>query len=380
MNPRVLVIEPTRSETAVVDDETIRDCLPRSWSTPAGFGSTAGIRRHRLDSMETFHRVGCDLIILQYSHQDDSSVGMLQRLPAEVPIVVLVNEDDRRTAEAALTGREIELVVRSDRFQDDLRTTLSRASARAQIRRNNKDLARAGLVQQAQLPASPPVVKNLDIAHRWSPSDEVGGDFLDYVVLNDGTIHFLIGDVTGHGLNASLRMCEVYAYFRAFLRFSPDSETDPIEVMTRTNRLLSESLSEIPLLATAMILTWDPATDSVSWVGAGHQCYLLRESGAVEILESTGPILGCTEHSQYTRLTTNPLQNGDVLLLATDGLAESCRERVRLFGRERMLASLRRHAELSADDALERLFNEARNFHGKKEQEDDMTAILVRRR
>lgn len=379
MNPRVLVIESTLSEAALVDDKTIRECLPRSWSTPAEFGSTAGIRRYRLDSMETFDRAGCDLIILQYSQQDDSSSGMLQRLPAEVPIVVLVNEDDRKTAEAALTGREVELVVRSDRLEDDLRTTLSRASAQAQIRINNKDLSRARLVQQAQLPASPPVVEKLDIAHRWSPSDEVGGDFLDYVVLNDGTIHFLIGDVSGHGLNAFLRMCEVYAYFRAFLRFSSDSEIDPIEVMTRTNLLLSESPSQIPLLATAIILTWNPSTDSVSWVAAGHQCYLLRESGAVEILESTGPVLGCTKDSQYTGLTANPLQNGDVVLLATDGIAESCRERVRLFGRERMLASVRRHAELSADDALEQLFSEARDFHGRHDQEDDMTAILVRR-
>ena len=104
IDPRILVIDPTRSEPAVVDDETIHYCLLRSESTAVEFASTARIRRYRLNFIETFHRVGCDLIILQYREQEDSQAGTLQRLPAEVPIVVLVDENGRSRAHGPRSG------------------------------------------------------------------------------------------------------------------------------------------------------------------------------------------------------------------------------------------------------------------------------------
>jgi sigma-B regulation protein RsbU (phosphoserine phosphatase) len=246
------------------------------------------------------------------------------------------------------------------------------------LRPSKNDLVRARIIQEAMLPEATPASFPLDIAAKWVPAVEVGGDFFDCVVDAEDQLHFVIGDVTGHGITAALRMAETQAYFRALMRHAESERVEPQDVLEQANRLLTVSVLEIPLLTTAMIATWNSHTGAVSWCGAGHSGFLLRASGDVELLGSTGPILGCVEAASYAVRSTSALHSGDCILLVTDGIAESSQERLRLFGQERMLQCLRRSAGETSATMLDRLFEEAGEFCGAESQQDDMTAVLVR--
>jgi len=249
---------------------------------------------------------------------------------------------------------------------------------RSSLRQTEHDLVRARVIQRAMLPENPPASSALDIATKWVPAVEVGGDFFDYTSDVEDQLHFVIGDVTGHGITAALRMAETQAYFRALLRNSETERIEPQDVLAQVNRLLSTSSLEIPLLSTAMIVTWCSQTGAVSWCGAGHSGFLLRAGGEVEVLGSTGPMLGCVETASYAVRTTTSLSKGDCILLATDGIAESTQENLRLFGHERMLRSLQQNPGATSAEMLDRLFEEAIEFRDGGDQQDDMTAVLVR--
>jgi phosphoserine phosphatase RsbU/P len=246
------------------------------------------------------------------------------------------------------------------------------------LRQSEHDLVRARTVQQAMLPANPPAAYPLDIATKWIPAFEVGGDFYDYFSDADDRLHLVIGDVTGHGITAALKMAETQAYFRALLRNAESERIEPQNIMEQMNRLLATSNVELPLLATAMMVTWCSRTRTVTWCGAGHSGFLLRNSGEIELLGSTGPMLGCLEAASYSGRSTAPLTRGDCILLVTDGIAESSQERLRLFGRERTLECIRQSRGASSATMLDRLFEAAVEFRRGDDQLDDMTAVLVR--
>lgn len=255
---------------------------------------------------------------------------------------------------------------------------LKQVDMQSSLRQSEQDLGRARIIQQAMLPEKPPASTHLDIATKWVPAEELGGDFYDFVEDADGHLHFVVGDVTGHGITAALRMAETQAYFHALLHQAAADRIEPHVIMEQVNRLLFTSRLEIPLLATAMIATWCSQTGNVTWCGAGHSGFLIRAGGSVEALASTGPMLGCEELSGYSLRSTTSLLPGDCLLLMTDGIAESSQDQLRLFGHERTLQCLEKSAGETSTAMLERLFEQAVEFRDGEPQQDDMTAVLVR--
>ncbi len=255
---------------------------------------------------------------------------------------------------------------------------LKQVVMQSSLRQSEQDLERARLIQQAMLPEKPPASTRLDIATKWVPAEEVGGDFYDFVEDADAQLHFVVGDVTGHGITAALRMAETQAYFHALLHQAAPERIEPQVIMNQVNRLLFTSRLEIPLLATAMIATWCSQTGNVTWCGAGHSGFLIRAGGSVEVLGSTGPMLGCVERPGYSLRSTASLLPGDCLLLLTDGIAESSQKQLRLFGQQRMLQCLEKSSGQTSITMLERLFEEAIEFCEDENQQDDMTAVLVR--
>ena len=383
MNPRVLVIEQDRPKTGQLDDDTIRGCLQEWHADSAGHtvahADACAIQRMRFDAAETFHRVPCDMVILEYSRDGKSAeAGMSGRLPADVPVILLVDQDDLPINHESFRDTDIDVVVRTEDVSQQLRNSLSRATFRTSILRTSQDLSRAAAVQRAMLPGTPPATPDLDIAAKWLPAVEVGGDFYDFVVGHDESVNIVIGDVTGHGLTAALRMAETQAYVRAFLHCPANQSPDPAQVLAQVNQLLAASTAEIPLLATALIATWLPHERTLRWCAAGHQGILLRSSGEIEILSSTGPVLGCLESVEYRELRTDLVKSGDTLLLATDGIAESAQDRRNLFGRDRIIECLRHSWAQPSAVALDHLFQTAQQFHGNDDQQDDMTAVLVK--
>jgi serine phosphatase RsbU (regulator of sigma subunit) len=241
---------------------------------------------------------------------------------------------------------------------------------REQMRR---ELELARRIQSRLLPPGPPELPRLDVAAVNAMSQQVGGDYYDFVPLPDGRLGLCIADVAGKGVAAALLMSNV----KAALISSASVESSPGGITTRVNRLLEQSI-EPGRFVTFFFTSLDPATLRLEYVNAGHPApILLRAGGAVERLTEGGTILGIDAGAAF-ECGSVTLAPGDLLALFTDGVTEAQGEGGELFGEERIESLLRAAQAGPAAEVLERLLDAVKTYEGERGQSDDLTAILLK--
>ena len=177
----------------------------------------------------------------------------------------------------------------------------------------------AELLQQAVLPEELPTVSGLDLAARYLPAGpgvEVGGDWYDAFVLDDGSLGLVIGDVAGHDVEAAATMAQLRNALRAYA-FEGGG---PAAVLAQLNRLLCRTMD--PLFATMVFAVVSPDRRSLTWANAGHPpCLVVKPDGPVLLHQPRGVLLGVRAGATYPegRVELGP---HDLLLLYTDGLVE----------------------------------------------------------
>jgi sigma-B regulation protein RsbU (phosphoserine phosphatase) len=221
------------------------------------------------------------------------------------------------------------------------------------------------------LPADVPVRPPFDIAARYVPSFELGGDFYDFIEL-EGHVGVAVGDVVGKGVAASLFMASVRASLRAYA----DDVYDLDEVISRVNVALCRDTLDNEF-ATLYYGVLDPATNRLTYCNAGHEPPLLMRKGEFIPLDIGGMILGVDELQRYDKSLID-LQPGDLLVMYTDGLIDAFNDRGEKFGRERLRRAMRDAAGKSARDALHHILWEMRRFVGLQRSNDDTTLVVVR--
>jgi serine phosphatase RsbU (regulator of sigma subunit) len=241
---------------------------------------------------------------------------------------------------------------------------------REQMRR---ELELARRIQSRLLPPGPPSLPRLDIAAANAMSQQVGGDYYDFISLEDGRVGFCIADVAGKGVAAALLMSSV----KTALVSSAAVETAPDRLTTRVNRLLEQSI-EPGRFVTFFLATLDPATLRLDYVNAGHPApMLLRATGGTERLEMGGLILGI-DASAIFQSGSVTLAPGDLLALFTDGVTEAQGAGEELFGDERIEATLRLNRERRSEEVLNALIAAVKEYEGERGPSDDLTAIVVK--
>lgn len=240
----------------------------------------------------------------------------------------------------------------------------------------NGKLAMAREVQQRLYPDSAPELPGFELAGAAFPADATGGDYFDYIPLPNGRLAIVIGDVSGHGIDAALFMVET----RAYLRSAAQDHTDAGELLSMLNRLL---IDDIPVdrFVTLFLGVLDPSAGTLRFASAGHTPgYVLRSSGAVKgTLRATGPPLGLLKGAHYDTSDAVRLGPGDTVVLLTDGVTEALSPRGAFFGVRRALNAIRRHRQEPARDIVSRLYEEVRRFGGGRHREDDITAVICKR-
>lgn len=171
---------------------------------------------------------------------------------------------------------------------------------------------------------------------------------------------------------------ELMAGFRAALVSQDLAAGDPPRIAERLNGFLNDSLDPGKFV-TAFLAVIDGVSGLVTYVNCGHNPpVLLRAGGTHETLEAGGTILGIMPGSRYERGET-ALAPGDVLLLYTDGVPEGTAASDELWGDERLVDALRRHAGERCDELVRSIAGEVRAFEGDRGPADDVTLIAVRR-
>lgn len=243
-------------------------------------------------------------------------------------------------------------------------------------RRFERDLNIARDIQQGLLPKEQPQVAGFDIAGWNRPADLTGGDYYDFVPLADGGLAISIADVTGHGIGPALVVSEARALFRAVVRDATDLAADA----DRVQALLAQDLPE-GRFVTVFCGVLDPVRGSVRFVSAGQGPILVyrhADGGMVE-LPTQGLPLGIVPELPYEPAVEQPLAEGDMLVLLTDGFFEWANPDGEQFGTERVHEVVHRHRADSAAALIAALHAAVLEFARGTPQGDDLTAVIVKR-
>ena len=116
----------------------------------------------------------------------------------------------------------------------------------------------------------------------------------------------------------------------------------------------------------------------MTYAAAGHDAILVAANGCIRHLESTGTVLGLAAGATFVNGGTLSLNSGDVLLIATDGIAETLSPSRQLFGRDRIVEILRSVQSLSANEILQAICGAVEEFREREPQRDDVTAVVLK--
>jgi serine phosphatase RsbU (regulator of sigma subunit)/predicted ester cyclase len=247
-----------------------------------------------------------------------------------------------------------------------------RAAEARERERIEQELQVAQRIQRELLPEATPELDGWQIAAYYGPAREVGGDFYDFLELEDGRLGLVVGDATGKGMPAAL----VMATTRGMLRAVAQSLDSPGEVLARVNDALYPDIPS-EMFVTCFYAILDPRSGHLIYANAGHDMpYHRRRNGDAEELRARGMPLGLMPEMSYEEKETI-LQAGEAALLYSDGLVEAHNPEGEMFGFPRLQALVAEHGE---EQSLgEFLLKELSAFTGQEwEQEDDITLLTLR--
>jgi phosphoserine phosphatase RsbU/P len=233
-----------------------------------------------------------------------------------------------------------------------------------------KDLDRAWLIQGEFLPKQNLKFNGWEVSYRYEPAGPVSGDYCDLVSLDNGDLYFLIGDVSGKGVAASLLMSRLHAIFRSLI----SAGLSVSELVERANQLFAENTMR-PYYAT-LVCGKAAKSGEMEICNAGHVAPLLLRDGGVLPIAATGLPIGMFCEERYAS-TTVKLDKGDRLLLYTDGLSEARNQSDCEYGDERLLGFLTGCQQLPAVTLVKELLEDLSQFSLARPRSDDLTVMAI---
>jgi serine phosphatase RsbU (regulator of sigma subunit) len=266
------------------------------------------------------------------------------------------------------------VVAREIRKQ--VEAALREAETKRQVERLQHDLEIARSIQQSLLPTSTPKIEGFEVAGWNLPADQTGGDYYDWQVFPDGRFLAALGDVTGHGIGPALLTAACRAYVRA--NFSPDRGM--LMAMQQVNAALSNDVGR-GRFVTFVAVICTPGSPLVELLSAGHGPlfhYLLRQD-SFDAISSQGLPLGLMPDFVSDPPKILDLNPGDLLVLTTDGFFEWANAQEEQFGIARMEDTIRASREKTPTEIISALYKAVIDFSGGTKQDDDLTAVVIKR-
>jgi len=240
--------------------------------------------------------------------------------------------------------------------------------------RMERELALASQIQRDLLPKGSPCLEGYEICGLNLQCFEVGGDYYDFLTIDEGRLGVIIADVSGKGVGAALLM----ASLRASLQSEISADYDPAAMTSRLSEFVHRS-SASNCFITFVFCEINLQTGEVRYVNAGHNPpAVLRPKGDIERLGPTGMCLGMFPASTY-EVGTLRLAKGDILLLFTDGLTESRNKAGQEMGEQKIFDFLKRNAKRPAPELLKDIKAQFQDFNAGVKPFDDTTLVLIKR-
>jgi PAS domain S-box-containing protein len=256
-----------------------------------------------------------------------------------------------------------------------IRDIAERKRAAEERRHREAQLVAAQRIQQHLLPDAPPSLPGFDVAGALFPVEFAAGDHFDFIPMDDGATGVVVGDVAGHGFASALLMASV----RALLRSHAQNTTNVGRILDQTNSVLCQEI-EADRFVTLLFARLDRHERTLSYSSAGHPTgHVIDASGQVKArLKSTALPLGVHSEADFPTAEPVSLDEGDVVLMMTDGVVEVPSPAEGLFGTDRALTVVRDNRHRPAREIIESLHRAIHDFAGDQKPTDDVTVVVVK--
>jgi phosphoserine phosphatase len=305
------------------------------------------------------YQTRCMLTLPLVDHKD-VLVGVMQVLNKSGGVF---DEDD----EALATALAAQCAVALQRVR------MTEALIEGERMRQALEMARE--VQMSTLPAVMPKVPSYDVCGTFRSAELTGGDTFDLSIVDQGLL-IVLGDATGHGIAPALSVTQMHAMLRMAFRLGADLPTAFMQV----NNRLTETLPSDRFI-TAFVGLLNPQTHRLHFHsgGQGPILYYRASTGACERYMPTSFPLGAMPLTSLKPAVTIDMLRGDMLVLLSDGIYETHNGRGEEFGETRVQELVQAHHEKPMAQWLTLLFESVKAFAGGLPQEDDVTAVVVKR-
>jgi sigma-B regulation protein RsbU (phosphoserine phosphatase) len=313
-------------------------------------------------------------------------LGRLRAIQPTPGLVIVSAYGDMPNIRAAMNQGASDFLTKPIDFNDfevTIRKTVEQvrrgraaAADRERLLTLQSDLRTAAQIQRSFLPSAlPPFVARPDFAVHAAmlPAREVGGDFYDYFLLDEGRLGLVVGDVSGKGIPAALFM----VVSRTLLRAAAQQEPDPGACLAQVNRQLLDS-SSAALFVTLFYAVLEAATGELRYSNGGHTPpLLLRPGEAPQVLPGRGFVVGALEEANYETKQIR-LAPGAGLFLYSDGVTEARNGSGDLFGAERLRLALEQAGDAEPEKLVRAVLEAVHGFVSGAVPSDDVTALALR--
>ena len=288
---------------------------------------------------------------------NDSVIGVFD---LESDALNAYTEDDKQLL--MLLASQVAIIVEKAMLHEQL-VEKKRLEAQLEVARQ---------VQLALLPERDPEVDGFDISGYNFSTEEVSGDYYDFVKPYDDQLGLVIADVSGKGVPASLLM----AFLRASLRSAIHVGYAPNVAMAKVNYLLWESIEQHQFV-TAFYGMLDATNRTLAFVNAGHNPLLVLNPDGPRFIERGGLPLGLFKDTRYYEYYL-PIDSGQVLVLYTDGATEAQSPGGEEYGRARLVDAVRRSRDRRAREMIDYVYNDIFEWTGGRGSGDDVTFVVIK--
>jgi phosphoserine phosphatase RsbU/P len=245
--------------------------------------------------------------------------------------------------------------------------------------RIDHDLGVARRIQTALLPRTIPKVEGVELAAFNYPALEIGGDYYDFIQVDEAHLGIAIADVSGKGVGGAIMM----SVCRSALRAQAPQNPSPARVLVLLNQLLSQDVSE-DMFVSVLYMVLNTVSRKLTVARAGHERPILSSGGSrpgFSVIDSPGVAIGMAAPEVFEsalKEVTVDLKQGDVVMAYTDGVTEAMNPQGEEWGIDRFMDAIRVAADEGANSVLNNVRQRLERFVGNQPQYDDMTLLALR--
>jgi serine phosphatase RsbU (regulator of sigma subunit)/anti-sigma regulatory factor (Ser/Thr protein kinase) len=297
------------------------------------------------------------------------------RLPVTAPtraVIALTNKGER----IFTAGDGKMLTAVAEQIAAIINNNLLHQQVLAQ-ERMQRELEIAAEIQTSLLPHGLPEIPDVEFSVASLPATEVGGDFYDFIPLEDDCLGIVVGDVAGKGVPAAM----LTSLSRTILRVEAGYGHLPQQVINQTNQALIQDLQRAEMFVTAQVAFLNRNDLTLTYANAGHtpSLWWRADRATFDFLPATTPPLGI-KSSEVGENQIIQLSPGDFVLFYSDGVTEAMSPDNDIFGGDRLQEALIAHAGSTAQDLVQSVLSAVRAFRKSAPWSDDLTMIAMRMR